>query len=97
MQRLSGADASFGYGETPSSQMYAGTPSMLDPLAAPGASLDLGERYVFFADRLVDYRHPHRLAIGQGLQPQTSLDKVALHTKLDLDSRKAGLSGAQGS
>ena len=36
MQRLSGADASFVYGETPSSHMHLGTLAVLDPSAAPG-------------------------------------------------------------
>ena len=36
MQRLSGADASFVYGETPSSHMHLGTLAVLDPSASPG-------------------------------------------------------------
>jgi WS/DGAT/MGAT family acyltransferase len=35
MQRLSGADASFVYGETPSSHMHLGTLAVLDPSTAP--------------------------------------------------------------
>ncbi len=36
MQRLSGADVSFVYGETPSWHMHAGTLVVLDPSTAPG-------------------------------------------------------------
>ncbi len=37
MQRLSGADASFVYGETPSSHMHLGSLAVLDPSTAAGA------------------------------------------------------------
>ena len=36
MQRLSGADASFVYGETPRSHMHLGTLAVVDPSTAPG-------------------------------------------------------------
>ena len=35
MQRLSGADASFVYGETPGSHLHLGTLAVLDPSTAP--------------------------------------------------------------
>ena len=66
---------------------------------AEGASLDLGALHVFLADRLADYKHPHRLVIAQGPLPRTSLDKVdklALRSELELDFRQTGRSGAQG-
>ena len=65
---------------------------------AEGASLDLGALHVFLADRLADYKHPHRLVVAQGPLPRTSLDKVdklVLRSELELDFRQTGRSGAQ--
>jgi len=61
---------------------------------AEGASLDLGALHAFLAD----YKHPHPLVIAQGPLPRMSLDKVdklALRSGLDFDSREAGCSEAQ--
>ena len=58
---------------------------------AEGSSLDLGALQDFLADRLADYKHPHRLVIAHGPLPRTSLDKVdklALRAELGLDFRK---------
>ena len=66
---------------------------------AEGASLDLGALQVFLADRLADYKHPHRLVIALDPLPRTSLDKVdklVLRAKLGLDSAETLRPGPQG-
>jgi long-chain acyl-CoA synthetase len=59
---------------------------------AEGTSLALDALDVFLADRLADYKHPHRLVIAQDPLPRTSLDKVdklALRAELDLDAGRS--------
>ena len=66
---------------------------------AEGASVDLGALQHFLADRLADYKHPHRVVIADGPLPRTSLhkvDKVALRAEFGFDCEKTLGPGLQG-